>query len=178
MFQNQTEDIFQAKAIINPSELWECDLNILTSSFSTNNPKIKLITGRLLVILDSVEELSTNYSPLLYCSNLLGRVCFTSISFDQNPLILQANEHSTLNGVLEVFNKSEMPISLFIRKNSIEHNDFTIQPNKFQLAINEKTKLKIAYSPINSINFIKYSFYTIILYYFKFKYLLINYILF
>ncbi|XP_025411183.1 uncharacterized protein LOC112684083 isoform X2 [Sipha flava] len=152
--QDQIEDIFQAKAIINPSELWECDLNILTSSFSTNNHKIKLITGRLLVFLDSVEDLSTNYSPLLYCSNLLGRVCFTSISFDQNPLILQTNGHSTLNGVLEVSNNSELPISLFVQKNSKEHTDFTIQPNQFQLAINEKIKIKISYSPINSINFI------------------------
>lgn len=155
-FQDQSEDIFQAKAIINPSEMWECDINILTSSFSNCNSKIKLITGRLLVVLDSIEELSANYSPLLYSSNLSGRVGYTSISFDQNPLTLQTNGHFTSNGIIEVSNKSELPISLFVRRYNKELSDFTIQPDKFQLDINEKAKLKIVYSPTNAIDYIKY----------------------
>lgn len=131
-------------------------MHFLTSTFSKNNSKIKLLTGRLLIILDSVEELSTNYSPLLYCSNLSGRVGFTSITFDQNPLILQTNGNNTLNGVIQVSNNSVFPINLFIQKNSKEHTDFSIQPEKFQLAINENAKIKIAYSPTNSMNYIKY----------------------
>lgn len=156
LFQDQCEDIIQAKAIINPSELWQCDINILTPSLFKKNCKTKLITGRLQVVVDSIEELSASYSPLLYCSNLSGYVGLTNILFDQNPLVLKKNEQSTMNGVLEVSNNSELPISLFVRQNNKYSSEFSIHPDKFQLAINEKIKLKIVHSPLKSLNNIKY----------------------
>ncbi|VVC30296.1 Hypothetical protein CINCED_3A007704 [Cinara cedri] len=141
--QDQCEDIIQAKGIINPSELWQCDINILTPSFTTNKCKTKLITGRLQIVLDSVEELSQNYSPLLYCSNLSGSVGCTSISFDQNPLMLKKTGHSTLNGILEISNNSELLVNLSVQQNNKPSPEFTIQPDRFQLAVNEKIKIKI-----------------------------------
>lgn len=158
MFQDGCEDTIQAKAIINPSELWQCDINILTPSFSKNNSKTKSITGRLQIILDSIEELSDNYSPLLYCSNLSGRIGFTNITFNPNPLILKKNGLSTLNGVIEITNNSELPISLFVRQNSKHSSEFTIKPDKFQLAVNEKLKMNIVYSPSKSSNYFTYFF--------------------
>lgn len=151
-FQNQCEDIIQAKAIINPSELWQCDLSMLTSYLPKNCGKKKFITGRLQVVLDVVEELSANYTPLLHCSNLSGFICLTSISFNQNPLVLKKNIHSTFNGVIEISNNSELPISLFVRQNSKQCSELTIQPNKFQLNINESIKMKIVYTPTKSLN--------------------------
>lgn len=115
-----------------------------------------MITGRLQIVVDSIEELSTNYSPLLYCSNLSGYVGLTNISFDQNPLLLKKNEQSIMNGILEVANNSELPICLFVRQNNKHSSEFSIQPDKFQLAINEKIKLKIVHSPLKSLNHIKY----------------------
>lgn len=114
----------------------------MTPNLSKNNSKTKLITSRLQIVLDSVAELSTNYSPLLYCSNLSGHVGLTRISFDQNPLILKKNGQSTLNGVLEISNNSELPICLFVQQNKND-SGFSIRPDKFQLVINEKIKLKI-----------------------------------
>lgn len=143
MFQNHCEDIIQVKAVINPSELWQCDVNILTPNLSKNNSKTKLITSRLQIVLDSIEELSTNYSPLLYCSNLSGHVGLTRISFDQNPLMLKKNGQSTSIGVLEITNISELPICLFVQQNNTNDTEFSIRPDKFQLAIKEKIKLKI-----------------------------------
>lgn len=158
MFQDHCEDVVQAKAIINPSELWRCDVNILTPNILKNNPKKKLINGRLRIVLDSVEELSTNYSPLLYCSNLLGHVGLTSISFDQNPLTLKKSGQSIFSGVVEVTNNSELPINLFTHQNNKQSSDFTIQPDKFRLAVNEKIKLKIMYFPSKLFNYPKYLF--------------------
>lgn len=136
--------------------MWQCDLNILTPNFSKNNCKTKLITGRLKVVLDSVEEIATNYSSLLYSSNLLGRVGLTDISFDQNPLTLKKYGHSTMCGVIEIYNNSEMPLSLFVLQNSKQLSEFNIQPDKFQLAVDERIKMKITYSPSNSLNYFKY----------------------
>lgn len=155
ILKDHCEDVVQAKAIINPSELWQCDLNILTPSF-TENSKTKLITGRLRIVLDSVEELSPNYSPLLYYSNLSGRVGFTSISFNQDPLILQQNGNSTFNGAIEVYNNGELPLSLLVREKNNQCSELTIYPKTFQLSINEKLKLKIVYSPSKSFNYFKY----------------------
>lgn len=135
--------------------MWQCDINILTPSISKNNLKTKLITGRLQIVLDSVEELSHNYSPLLYCSNLSGRVGFTNISFDQNPLTLKKHIQSTLEGVIEITNNSELPISLFVKQKN-KNSEFTIQPDQFQLAINEKAKMKIVHLPSKSFNYFKY----------------------
>lgn len=136
--------------------MWQCDVNILTPIFLKNNCKTKSITGRLRIVLDSIEKLSDNYSPLLYFSNLSGRIGFTNISFDQNPLILKKNGQSTLSGVIEISNNSELPISLFVRKNSKHSSEFTIQPDKFQLAVNEKLKMNIVYSPTKSSNYFTY----------------------
>jgi len=136
--------------------LWQCDVNILTPSFSKNNHKTKLITGRLQIVLDSIEELSHNYSPLLYCANLSGHVGFTSISFDQNPLTLKKHGQSTLDGIVEITNNSELPISLFVQQNNKHYSEFIIQPDQFQLAINEKAKMKIVYFPSKSFNYFKY----------------------
>jgi len=129
---------------------------MLAPNLSKNNCKIKSITGRLRIVLDSVEELSTNYSPLLYSSNLSGNVGITCISFDQNPLVLKKNGQSTLDGILEVSNNSELPINLFVRQNNKHCSTISIQPEKFQLAINEKIKLKIVYFPGKSFNFVGY----------------------
>lgn len=115
----------------------------------------KLITGRLQILLDSVEELSQNYSPLLYCSNLSGSVGHTSISFDPNPLILKKTGNSTLNGVLEISNNSELPISLYVQQNIKPSPEISIQPDRFHLAINEKIKIKIAYLLSKAFNSIK-----------------------
>lgn len=149
----------QAKAIINPSELWQCDVNISTPGFTENNCKIKLITGRLQIVLDSVEELSPNYSPLLYNSNLVGQVGFTSISFNQNPLVLQKNGHNIFNGAIEVYNNSELPISLIVQQKSKQCSELTIQPQQFQLSIKEKIKLKIVYRPSKSFIYFKCVYY-------------------
>lgn len=157
MFQDQHEDTVLAKAIINPSELWQCDVNILTKSFFINNNKTNLITGRLRVMLDSVEELSPYYSPLLFCSNLSGRAGQTCISFDHNPLILKRNGQSSLNGILEVSNNSELPICLYyVQQNNKNCSQFSIQPDQFHLAVNEKIKLKIVHIPSKSLNYFKY----------------------
>ncbi|XP_025209054.1 uncharacterized protein LOC112604302 isoform X2 [Melanaphis sacchari] len=142
-------DVIQAKAILNPSELWQCYVNILTADFSKSNCKL---TGRLQVVLDSVEELSTNYSPLLFCSNLTGCVCLTSISFDQNPLLLQKTGQFLLNGTIEITNNSEIPISLVVQQNNKQCAEFTIQPDEFKLAVNEKVKLKVVFFPSKTIN--------------------------
>jgi len=125
---------------------------MLTTHFSKTNYKL---TGRLQVVLDSVEQLSTNYSPLLYCSNLSGRVGFTSISFDQNPLLLQKSGQFSLNGTIEVTNKSEIPISLFVQQNNKQCAEFTIQPDKFKLAVNEKVKMNVVFLPSKPINCFK-----------------------
>lgn len=126
---------------------------MLTSNLPKNCDKRKLITGRLQVVLDVVEELSANYSPLLHCSNLSGFVGLTSISFDQNPVMLKKNVHSTtLNGVVEICNNSELPISLFVQRNSKRCSELTIQPNKFQLDINQSIKMNVVYTPIKSHN--------------------------
>lgn len=134
--------------------MWQCDLNILTPSFLNNDHNIKFLTGRLQIVLDSIEELSQNYSSLLFCSNLSGRVGFTSISFDQNPLTLKKHRQSTLDGAVEITNNSELPISLFVQQN--KHSEFTVQPDQFQLDINEKAKMKIVYFPSKSFNYFKY----------------------
>lgn len=118
---------------------------------------MKLITGRLQIVIDSVEELSPNYSPLLYNSNLSGHVGFTSISFNQNPLILQRNGHSTFNGTIELCNNSELPLSLFVQQKSNPSSELIIQPRQFQLSVNEKMKIKIIYCPSNS--YLKYVYY-------------------
>lgn len=152
MFQDNCDDIIQAKAILNPSELWQCDVNILTTHFSKTNCKL---TGRLQVVLDSVEQLSTNYSPLLYCSNLTGRVGFTSISFDQNPLLLQKNGQFSFNGTIEITNNSEIPISLVAQQNNKKSTEFTILPDKFNIAVNEKVKMTVVFFPSKSINYFK-----------------------
>lgn len=144
--------------------MWQCDINLITPSISKNNCQTKFITGRLQIILDSVEELSTNYSPLLYSSNLLGRVGLTSISFDQNPLILKKNEPFILNGVVNITNNSELPITLFVAHNSRKCSQLNFQPDKFQLDINEKIKMKIMYFPSNSSNYFKYFYNLLILY--------------
>lgn len=136
--------------------MWQCDINIFTSSFSKNNCKTKSITGRLRIVLDSVEELSENYSPLLFSSNLSGRIGLTNISFDQNPLILKKNGQSTLSGIIEISNNSELPISLFVRQNSKHCSEFTILPDEFNLAVNEKLKMSIIYSPSTSFNYFMY----------------------
>jgi hypothetical protein len=151
LFQDNC-DVIQGKAILKPSELWQCDVNILTTHFSKINCKL---TGRLQIVLDSVEELSTNYSPLLFCSNLTGCVGFTSISFDQNPLLLQKTGQFSLNGTIEITNNSEIPISLVVQQNNKQCAEFTIQPDKFKLAINEKVKLKVVFFPSKSINSFK-----------------------
>lgn len=145
VFQDHCEDTVQAKAIIDPSELWQCDINILTLSLSKKNCKTMLITGRIQVVLDSVEDVSSNYSPLLYCSNLSGRVGFTSISFDQSPLILKRNGHNLLSGVVEVINNSELPVNLFVQQNNKQCSEFIVQPDNFQLPLNGQIKLKIGY---------------------------------
>lgn len=142
-------DVIQGKAILNPSELWQCYVNIRTTHFSKSNCKL---TGRLQVVLDSVEELSTNYSPLLFCSNLTGCVGFTSISFDQKPLLLQKTGQFSLNGTIEITNNSELPISLVVQQNNKQCAEFTIQPDKFKLGVNEKVKLKVVFFPSKSIN--------------------------
>ncbi|KAE9544950.1 hypothetical protein AGLY_000493 [Aphis glycines] len=142
-------DVIQGKAILNPSELWQCYVNFRTAHFSKSNCKL---TGRLQVVLDSVEELSTNYSPLLFCSNLTGCVGFTSISFDQNPLLLQKTGQFSLNGTIEITNNSELPISLVVQQNNKQCAEFTIQPDKFKLPVNEKVKLKVVFFPSKSIN--------------------------
>ncbi|XP_027853782.2 uncharacterized protein LOC114132508 isoform X2 [Aphis gossypii] len=142
-------DVIQGKAILNPSELWQCYVNFRTAHFSKSNCKL---TGRLQVVLDSVEELSTNYSPLLFCSNLTGCVGFTSISFDQNPLLLQKTGQFSLNGTIEITNNSELPISLVVQQNNKQCAEFTIQPDKFKLGVNEKVKLKVVFFPSKSIN--------------------------
>lgn len=103
-------------------------------------------------MLDTVGELSQNYSPLLYCSNLSGSVGHTSISFDQNPVILKKKGNSLLHGILEIFNNSELPISLSVQQNAKPSPEFTIQPDRFQLAINEKFKIKICYFPSSAFN--------------------------
>ncbi|KAF0769800.1 Centrosomal protein, partial [Aphis craccivora] len=141
-------DVIQGKAILNPSELWQCYVNIRTTHFSKSNCKL---TGRLQVVLDSVEELSINYSPLLFCSNLTGCVGFTSISFDQNPLLLQKTGQFSLNGTIEITNNSELPISLVVQQKNKQCAEFTIQPDKFKLGVNEKVKLKIVFFPSKSI---------------------------
>lgn len=148
--QDNCDDIIQAKAILNPTELWQCDVNILTGHFSKTNCKL---TGRLQIVLDSVEQLYTNYSPLLYSSNLTGRVGFTSISFDQNPLLLQKTGQFSLNGIIEVTNNGEIPISLIIQKNNNPSTEFTIQPDKFNLAVNEKIKMNVVCFPPKPINY-------------------------
>ncbi|XP_016658195.1 uncharacterized protein LOC100161585 isoform X2 [Acyrthosiphon pisum] len=148
--QDNCDDIIQAKAILKPSELWQCDVNMLTTHFSKTNCKL---TGRLQVVLDSVEQLSTNYSPLLYCCNLTGRVGFTSISFDQNPLLLQKSGRYSLNGTIEITNNSEIPISLSVLQNNKQCGEFTIQPDKFKLAVKEKVKMNVVFSPSKSINY-------------------------
>lgn len=89
---------------------------------------------------------------MLYCSNLSGHVGLTRISFDQNPLILKRNGQLTSNGVLEISNNSELPICLFVQQN-INDSGFSIRPDKFQLAINEKIKLKIETNSSKSFNF-------------------------
>lgn len=152
MFQDNCDDIIQAKAILKPSELWQCDVNMLTTHFSKTNSKI---TGRLQVVLDSVEQLSTNYSPLLYCCNLTGRVCFTSISFDRNPLLLHKSGQYSLNGTIEITNNSEIPISLNVLQNNKQSGEFTIQPDKFNLDVKEKVKINVVFSPSKSINYFK-----------------------
>lgn len=149
--------------------MWQCDVNISTPSFTENNCKIKLVTGRLQIVLDSVEELSSNYSPLLFNSNLFGQVGFTSISFDQNPLILQKNGHSIYNGTIEVCNDSELPISLFVEQKCKQYSELTIHPQQFQLSIKEKMKLKIVYRPSKSFNYFKCVYY---LYLFSMKLLI------
>lgn len=131
--------------------MWQCDFNILTTHFSKTDCKL---TGRLQVVLDSVEELST-YSPLLYCSNLTGRVGFTSISFDQNPLLLQKTGQFSLHGTVEITNNSEMPISLVVQQDNKQRAEFTIQPDKFKLAINKKVKMKVMFFPSKSISYFK-----------------------
>jgi len=146
LFQDNYDEIIQAKAILNPSELWQCNVNMLTTHFSKTNCKL---TGRLQVVLDSVEQLSTNYSPLLYCSNLIGHVGFTSISFNQNPLLLQRSGQYSLNGSIEITNNSEIPISLVVLQNSKQCAEFTVQPDKFQLAVNEKIKMNVMFSSSN-----------------------------
>jgi len=123
-------------------------VNIRTTHFSKSNCKL---TGRLQVVLDSVEELSINYSPLLFCSNLTGCVGFTSISFDQNPLLLQKTGQFSLNGTIEITNNSELPISLVVQQKNKQCAEFTIQPDKFKLGVNEKVKLKIVFFPSKSI---------------------------
>ncbi|XP_022167915.1 uncharacterized protein LOC111032049 isoform X2 [Myzus persicae] len=150
--QDNCDDIIQAKAILNPSELWQCEVNMLTTNFSKTNCKL---TGRLQVVLDSVEQLSTNYSPLLYCSNLTGRVGFTSISFDQNPLLLQKSGQFSLNGAIEITNNSEIPISLIVQQKDKQCAEFTIQPDKFKLAVNEKVKINVVFLPTKPINYFK-----------------------
>lgn len=152
MFQDNCDDIIQAKAILNPSELWQCDVNMVTTHFSKTNCKL---TGRLQVVLDSVEQLSTNYSPLLYCSNLIGRVGFTSISFDQNPLLLQKSGQFSLNGTIEITNNGEIPISLIVLQNNKQCAEFTIQPDQFKLTVNEKVKMNVVFSSSKSINYFK-----------------------
>lgn len=176
MFQDHCEDIIQARAIINPSELWQCDVNILTPNILKNNTKNNVINGRLRIVLDSVEELSTNYSPLLYCSNLLGHVGLTNISFDQNPLTLKKNGQS-MNGILEITNNSELPINLFAHQNTKQSSEFTIQPDKFKLAVNEKIKLKIMYFPSKLFNYPKYFSHFSIFYSF-FRYFINSFILY
>jgi len=152
LLQDNCDDIIQAKAILKPSELWQCDVNMLTTHFSKTNCKL---TGRLQVVLDSVEQLSTNYSPLLYCCNLTGRIGFTSISFDQNPLLLQKSGQYSLNGTIEITNNSEIPISLSVLQNNKQCGEFTIQPDKFKLAVKEKVKMNVMFSPSKSINYFK-----------------------
>lgn len=115
-----------------------------------------LITGRIQIVLDSVEELSTNYSPLLFSSNLLGRIGLTSISFDQNPLILKKYGPLMLNGVVEITNNSELPITLSVTQNSKKCSELNFQPDKFQLDINEKMKMKIIFCQSNSSNYFRY----------------------
>lgn len=152
MFQDNCDDIIQAKAILNPSELWQCDVNMSTTHFSKTNCKL---TGRLQILLDTVEQLSTNYSPLLYCSNLTGRVGFTSISFDQNPLLLQKSGQYSLNGTIEITNNSEIPISLSVLQNNKQYGEFTIQPDKFKLAVKKKVKINVVFFSSKSINYFK-----------------------
>lgn len=125
---------------------------MLTTHFSKTNCKL---TGRLQVVLDSVEELSTNYSPLLYCSNLIGRVSFTSISFDQNPLLLQKSGQYLLNGTIEITNNSEIPVSLIVQQNNKQCAEFTIQPDKFQLTVSEKIKMNVLFSPSKPTKYFK-----------------------
>ncbi|KAL4149337.1 hypothetical protein QTP88_003302 [Uroleucon formosanum] len=148
--QDNCDDIIQAKAILNPSELWQCDVNMSTTHFSKTNCKL---TGRLQILLDTVEQLSTNYSPLLYCSNLTGRVGFTSISFDQNPLLLQKSGQYSLNGTIEITNNSEIPISLSVLQNNKQYGEFTIQPDKFKLAVKKKVKINVVFFSSKSINY-------------------------
>jgi len=125
---------------------------MLTTHFSKTNCKL---IGRLQVVLDSVEQLSTNYSPLLFCSNLIGRVGFTSISFDQNPLLLQKSGQYSLNGSIEITNNSEIPVSLIVQQNNKQCAEFTIQPDKFQLAVNEKIKMNVVFSPSKPTKYFK-----------------------
>lgn len=170
MFKDHCEDIVQAKAIINPSELWQCDVNVSTPRITENDCKIKLISGRLQIVLDSVEELSPYYSPLLYNSNLVGQVGFTSISFNQNPLILQKNGHSAFNGAIEVCNTGELPINLFVQQKSKQCSELIIQPQQFQLSIKEKMKLKIICHPSLSFNYFKCVYY----FFFFYRQIIIN----
>ncbi|XP_050531847.1 uncharacterized protein LOC126900284 isoform X2 [Daktulosphaira vitifoliae] len=140
--QEDSSDIIQIKAVIKPTELWKCNVNFITSILPYDTIK-KSIAGRLRITLDSVEELMTTYSPLLYSSNLCGSIIQTSIIFDQNPLVLKKQGSSLMGGIVEVKNNSLQPISLFIKLKHEKCSLLTISPNKLQLEENEKAKVNI-----------------------------------